>query len=123
MGRSEFLGDDIMPTARKQLGQAIFNAAGTGVTVYTVPGATIAVVKSLDIANLTAVARPVRIHLVPNGVAAGTSNALFYDLEIPAYGALSWEGAQILDTAGDFIYAETNANNAMTVTVSGIEET
>jgi len=112
-----------MATARKQLGQAKFNVAAAGVTVYTVPADTIATIKSIDVANLTNQSRDVRVHLVPNGQAAGIANALVYDIEVPANGILSWTGAQILDTAGDFIFAQAGGNDYFCITVSGVEET
>ena len=112
-----------MATARRQLGQADFDSVGAGVTVYTVPGSTIAVIKSLDIANLQNTPTGVFIHLVPNGGSAGIDNALMYGLQVPAFGMASWTGAQILDTPGDFIYARCGADGHFCVSVSGVEET
>lgn len=112
-----------MATARKQLGQGGFDVGGAGVTLYTVPASTIAVVKSLDIANLLGTPTGVFVHLVPTGGSPDITNALMYGLEIPAQGMASWEGAQILDTAGDYIYARCGADGHFCISISGIEET
>jgi len=77
-------------------------------TFYTVPSNTRTFVKDIDVCNTTAVAKLIRVYLVPSGDSAGTANALFYDLTIPGNGSLQWTGSQILDV-GDTIQAEADA--------------
>jgi hypothetical protein len=100
-----------------KFGQA---AIGVGVTtLYTVPAATRAFVKDLDIANTTGAPISVRIFLVPLAGTAGTSNALFYDAAVPANTTLQWLGTQILN-AGETIQTQASAVG-LTITASGGE--
>lgn len=104
----------------KKLGQA---AIGTAVsTLYTVPASTKAIAKSIDICNTATSGTTVRLFLVPNGGTAGTTNAMLYDMSLPANSTLSWTGAQILDTAGDTIQIQAGATGC-TITASGVQET
>ena len=93
--------------------------AATVSTFYTTPANTRAYVKDIDIANTTAVDKLIRIYLIPSGDAAGTANALIYDLTIPANGSLQWTGTQILE-AGDFIQLSADVVGC-TAHISGAE--
>ena len=106
--------NDITPV---KLGQA---AITTGVTtLYTVPAATRAFVKDLDIVNTSAGALTYRVFLVPSAGTAGTSNALFYDFPISANENIQWTGTQILNT-GDTIQIQASGTG-ITITASGAQ--
>jgi len=106
--------DVITPT---KLGQA---AITTGVTtLYTTPVSTRAFVKDMDIANTTAGALNVRVFFVPSAGSAATTNALFYDVSIPAATTIQWLGTQIMN-AGDTIQIQASGAG-LTITASGAE--
>ena len=69
--------------------------------------------------NTTSSAVGVYVSLVPSGGTAGTSNALFYNVQLPANTIVQWAGSQILD-AGDTIQVKASATGC-TITVSGGE--
>lgn len=99
-------------------------AVPTGLTTeYTVPASTTAVLKSFDICNTTATSITVRIHLVPSGGSADTSNALLYDYTIYAKdsGIFGWEGEEILLTGATIQISASAAGLA--IHMNGIEQT
>jgi hypothetical protein len=100
-----------------KLGQA---AMTTGyVTLYTTPANTRTFVKDLDIINTSAASIGIYVSLVPSGGTAGTSNALFYNTQLPANTIVQWAGSQILN-AGDTIQVKASTTGC-TITVSGAE--
>lgn len=105
---------DITPT---KLGQAAITAAVT--TLYTVPAATRAMVKNIDICNTAASARTVSVYLVPSAGSASTSTALMYQVSLEPKTIFQWSGVQILN-AGDTIRVDASAGGC-TINVSGGE--
>lgn len=67
------------------------------VAVYTTPALTRTMLKDINIANTTATAATVNIHIVPASGAVGTSNALIYGLSIEANSVYRWNGIQIMN--------------------------
>ena len=100
-----------------QLAQAAMTTSYA--TVYTVPVNTRTYVKDIDIMNTTAASINVFVSLVPSGGTAGTSNALFYQVALPAYTIVQWAGSQILD-AGATIQVKAS-NTGCTINISGGE--
>ena len=100
-----------------QLAQAAMTTSYA--TIYTVPVNTRTYVKDLDIINTTAAAIDVYVSLVPDGGTAGTSNALFYHVSLPAYTIVQWAGSQVID-AGATIQVKASAVGC-TITISGGE--
>ena len=92
---------------------------GSGVLCYTVPTGYRCTVRDIVIANTTASSINVRVHLVPTGVAVGTTNAMFYDVAVPANTTIQWTGTQVLNT-GDFIQGIGSASG-ITLNISGEE--
>lgn len=90
-------------------------------TVYTVPLLTRTYVKTIDVVNTTASALSFYISLVPNGDAASSANALFYNAPINGRTTVQWTGSQIL-TPGDLISIKASAAG-VTVTITGGEAT
>jgi hypothetical protein len=100
-----------------QLGQAAITTSYA--TIYTVPANTRTFVKDIDIVNTTATAIGIYVSLVPSGGTAGTSNALFYNTQLPPNTIVQWAGSQIID-AGDTIQVRASALGC-TITASGGE--
>lgn len=102
----------------KKLGQGSLGT-GSGTLLYTVPTGYRGSVRDIDICNTTSGTLTVAIHLVPVGVAVGTSNMLFPTVSIDANTIIQWSGDQVLN-AGDFIQGIGSAAG-ITVNISGEE--
>jgi hypothetical protein len=100
-----------------QLGQAALTTSYA--TLYTTPNNTRTFVKDIDIINTTASAIGIYVSLVPSGGTAGTSNALFYNTQLPPNTIVQWAGSQILD-AGSTIQVKASTTGC-TITASGGE--
>lgn len=100
-----------------QLAQAAMTTSYA--TIYTVPATTRTYVKDIDVMNTTSSSKDIFISLVPSGGTAGTSNALFYQVSLPAYTLVQWAGSQIIDE-GATIQVKASASGC-TITVSGGE--
>ena len=100
-----------------QLAQAAMTTSYA--TIYTVPVNTRTYVKDIDVMNTTSSAKDIYISLVPISGTAGTSNALFYQVSLPAYTIVQWAGSQILD-AGATIQVKGSATGC-TINISGGE--
>lgn len=92
---------------------------GSGTLLYTVPSNYQTRVMDICIANTGASPLTCAIHLVPSGVAVGTSNMLFPTVRVPGNTIVQWTGDQTL-TAGDFIQGIGSASG-LTVNISGEE--
>lgn len=108
-----------MPFTYKTLGQAAPSSTAN-VDIYTVPAATQAVVSSIVVCNTTSEASSFRIFQRINGAAAGTANALAYDVEISGNSLVSIELKLTIDAA-DVITIRSATANALTFTVNGSE--
>ncbi len=102
----------------KKLGQGAITT-GAGTLLYTVPTGIRTEVYDVIIANTTSGGLTCSIHLVPTGVAVGTSNAMFSSVSIPANTTVHWSGIQCLN-AGDFIQGISSASG-LTVNITGSE--
>lgn len=94
---------------------------GAGTLLYTVPASTTTYVKCIDVANTTAAAITLDLHLVPSGGSVGTSNEFVPTISIAANSMWQWTGTQIL-TAGDFIQG-IGSGAGLTINISGGEQT
>ena len=103
----------------KKLGQGAITT-GAGTLLYTVPTDYKAHVKNIDVCNTTSSTLTAAIHLVPVGVAVGTSNMLFPTVKVLANSMIQWEGNQVLN-AGDFIQG-IGSGAGITVNISGEED-
>ena len=90
---------------------------GAGTLLYTVPAASSVFVKCIDVANTTAGALTLQLHLVTSGDTVGTTNMLVPGISIPAYTMWQWTGTQILG-AGDFIQG-IGSGAGLTINISG----
>ena len=89
----------------------------TNGTLYTVPGATTAIVRGIHICNTTASAAT--ISLAINGTSATAANCFLEGFSIPADGSYDWEGFLAL-AATDTIQGLQGSSAALTVTISAI---
>jgi acyl dehydratase len=102
----------------KKLGQGAITT-GSGTLLYTVPLNYRTEVMDICLSNTTAAPITCAIHLVPVGVAVGSSNMLFPTVTIPGNTLIQWTGLQELN-AGDFIQGIGSAAG-ITVNISGNE--
>lgn len=103
----------------KKLGQGAVGT-GSGTLFYTVPTGMRTEVMDICIANTTSGGLTCALHLVPTGVAVGTSNMMFPTVNVPANTLVHWSGVQVLN-AGDFIQA-IGSGSGLTVNISGKED-
>jgi hypothetical protein len=92
---------------------------GAGTLCYTVPTGIRTEVQDIVIANTTTGTLSCSLHLVPTGVAVGSSNAMFSSVPVPANTTVHWSGMQVLN-AGDFIQGISSASG-LTVNITGNE--
>lgn len=85
-------------------------------TLYTVPGSTKAIIRNIHIANTTGTAATIKMSIGADSAAT----RILGDLSIPAAGTYDWSGFMVLE-AGETLRATGGTNNALTVTVSGVE--
>ncbi len=102
----------------KKLGQGAITT-GAGTTLYTVPTGIRTEVMDILITNTTTGPLTCSIHLVPTGVAVGSSNAMFSSVSVPANTTVHWSGIQVLN-AGDFIQG-IGSSAGLTVNITGDE--
>jgi hypothetical protein len=86
-----------MPTTYKVLGQSE-PIALTATTLYTVPAATQAIVSTINIANLSQNADPVRVAVRPAGEALEDKHYIIYDLVLPAKSQYTLQAGITLNT-------------------------
>lgn len=108
------LASYIQNISTKYVGITLSSAALTSTiaTLYTAPAGSRSYLTEIDISNTTASPINVSFHLVPPtstgpGTAA-TTDALFYNMPIPANGTFQWTGA-ILFTSGYTLQAVASA--------------
>lgn len=108
-----------MATVYKTLGQSAPSSTSNA-DLYTVPSATSAVISTIHVANTTGTAAAARIFIRVGGAAAAASNALVYDLSVPANGVYAFtEGITLATT--DIITVRTATANALTFQAFGSE--
>jgi len=97
--------------------------AGTGETTqYTTAVSTTTIVKNIVICNTTATERTLSLSAVPSGNSAGTANRILASYPIAPYLTAFIDVHIVLET-GDFLSSIASAASAITVTISGLEET
>jgi hypothetical protein len=93
-------------------------SATTAYTIaYTAPTDSRVYVKDIDLCNTTAASLTVYIHLVSASSSPAASNALFYNLTVPAYTTVQWTGSQIMN-ANDTIQVKASATGC-TINITG----
>lgn len=109
-----------MADAIKVLGQSD-PAATTLTTLYTVPGATSAVVSTIVVANRGAAAGTFRVAVRPAGAAIADQHYIFYDVAIPANSTFAFTfGVTLATTDVISVYSSTSdfAFNAFGIEVT-----
>ena len=102
----------------KKLGRGAITT-GSGTLLYTVPTGQRCEVLDINVVNTTASSLDLRLHLVPTGGSADTTNALFYDAAIPGNTTIQWTGIELLNS-GDFIQG-IGSSAGLTLNISGNE--
>lgn len=92
--------------------------AGTKGTLYTVPGATQAIIKSITLVNTSASPVTVNIYLKPGATSRRITPK---DLSIPA-GALVEIVSGYTLGAGDLVEGDASAATTVDYTINGVEE-
>lgn len=103
----------------KVLGQSA-PADTNNADLYTVPSATSAVISTILIANTSAASSNARVFVRVAGAAAGASNAVVYDLAIPANTTTALS-LGITVAATDVISVRSSVGNALTFQAFGSE--
>ena len=111
--------------AIKQLVATQFLPASVG-TLYTAPqalGNSIALPESIVVANVTGSAATFTLYSVPSGGSAATSNAVFYQVSVPAN--TTWvgryPGGAWVMPGGSTLQGLASSASAVTITVGGQE--
>lgn len=109
-----------MADVQKVLGQAI-PALGVLTTLYTVPGATSAVVSTITICNQQNAATTVRLSVALGGAADEAKQYLYYELPLQAYDSFSL--TQGLTVATTDVIRGYSGNGLVSFNIFGIEIT
>ena len=88
-------------------------------TLYTVPGATSALLKEINIANVTGSPVTFQLSVVPSGDTAGADNRIIPSTSIPANSKVYYAFVTAMET-GDFLSAIAGTASALTVEISGV---
>jgi len=106
----------------KQLCQRRDNDTNTH-AMYGPPANTIAIIRTIVIANTTGSSATIRLFLDDDGSTYDESTAMMYDVPIPANTTIQLDGFYPMnDPDGNLAYQQGTAN-ALTVTVFGVEIT
>jgi hypothetical protein len=103
----------VADTARRLAGPSALGTSAA--TVYTVPGATTAILRCIHVANTTAGALGFTASIGAD--AAGTR--MWSAQPVPANGSLDWSGFQVM--AATEVLQAYGSGAGLTLTVSGVE--
>lgn len=101
-------------TAKRLAGPALVTSGES--THYTVPGSTTAIIRSIHIVNTTTSTATVSLSIGAD--AAGTR--LLSATPIPPNATYDWSGFLVM-AAAETLRAQSGTNNALAITVSGVE--
>jgi hypothetical protein len=103
----------------KTLGQAAPSTTAN-TDIYTVAAGRMAVISSIVIANVTGTAATYRVFQRVAGATAAASNAIAYDISVPANTTNTIE-VKICLAATDVLTVQSGTGSALTFTVNGSE--
>ncbi len=109
-----------MATDYKVLGQST-PGAGSVTDIYTVPGATTAVISSITFCNRTAIDKTIRLSIAVAGAADTIAQYVAYDMVLPANDTIFIQIGITLGAA-DVVRALVSATG-VTINVFGLENT
>lgn len=89
--------------AYKRLGAAVLTGAGTQDVLYTVPASTVGFVSIVEVVNLTATSKLLRLWHVPSGGSVADQHARFRDIPIPGNGVLVWNRGNVSIQPGSVV--------------------
>lgn len=93
----------------------------TNGTLYTVPASTVTTITSIHVCNTTGAAATLNLAL--NGTAATAANCIMFEFAVPANAILDMNTGIVLDAAAETIQGLQGTASALTVTISGVENT
>lgn len=93
-----------------------------GTTLYTVPAGAGVIVKNILLTNTTGEESWVTLHVVPEGGSTQNSNKILSSYGVPGHGIAAVDCSVVMES-GSRIIGVNGQNNAVTVTVSGVEIT
>jgi len=88
---------------------------------YTPDTGVTTIVKQMMLSNITANAQVVTVWLKPNGITLASSHILFHSLTLAANETVLVNMSLVMNES-DSIFARTGTSSAVTITLSGIEE-
>ena len=106
-------------TTYKVLGQNMPTTTADA-NLYTVPASTSTIVSTLSVSNVTGTAANARVYVRVGAAAAAISNALLYDVSIPANSAQAFTLGITL-AATDIITVRSSTGSALTFQAFGTE--
>jgi hypothetical protein len=95
---------------------------GTAATLYTTPGATTAVIRSITLCNTDSVARTVTLYLIASGGSLGGLNTVLSAFSMAAGETVILDSLFVMMT-GDFIQGLASVTNVVSIRVDGSEVT
>jgi len=113
-----------MPVFRGQLFQNI--PSSTDAMIVYIPAQSNFIftkILRVEVCNVTASAATYRIHINDNGTSATTSNALAYDVALPANSTHSWATCWLMSNKTGRLLFRSGTANALNITGFGEEET
>ncbi len=93
-----------------------------GTVLYTVPVGASAIVKNVVMTNTTSVDAWVHLSVVPQGDSSQASNRILAAYNVPPNG-ISTLDCSIVVPSQSYLHATNGTNNAVTMTISGVEIT
>jgi len=109
-----------MITAKRLVGGSALT--GALATYYTVPAATVTIIKEFVLCNTDSAARTIDAHVIPSAGSAVVANQIFQDLTLQAGETKIFSLSQVLP-AGSFLQASASVAAVVSMNVSGVEIT
>ena len=91
-----------------------------GDTIYTVPNGATTILKNIVMTNTTANDATVHLSIVPSGQSPAVSNRILSDLTVPSFGINTLDVSVVMPS-GASLFATNNTNQAVVMTISGVE--
>lgn len=96
--------------------------SNAGNTLYTVPGGASAIVKNIVMTNTTSNDATLHLSVVPSAGSASASNRILSDHTVPANGVNTLDVSVVMPS-GASLHGTNTTNQAIAVTISGVEIT
>lgn len=94
--------------------------SNSGGILYTVPNGANVIIKNIVLTNTTGNEATVTLNVVASGSSAQASNRILSSFAVPSHGVSTMD-CSIVMKEGSYIYGLNGTNNAVTLTISGVE--